>query len=212
MWSRNKPKGTSQVSRWVAVLKLRNLKKILEIPEPSLLKRVMQWTQRKCKLSHCMEGSRTGSCVSKLKVWVLGAGEYHKWKMPRFWIAAKYHGGLNDCMTGFFFISTFNFGENDPSEFVLCTNGDKRWWCVTHDDQHCTLIAWSKQPFFGSTMEPTPDPVLDHVLSYGNHYHKTTFHNFSFYFLKLLGTGQHCVICQDKTHLAVGTGARCVRA
>ena len=38
-----------------------------------------------------------------------------------------------------------------------------------------------------------------------------------FYFLKPLGTGQPCVICQDKTHLKefplrVGTGARCVRA
>ena len=38
-----------------------------------------------------------------------------------------------------------------------------------------------------------------------------------FYFLKPLGTGQPCVICQDKTHLMefplrVGTGARCVRA
>ena len=38
----------------------------------------------------------------------------------------------------------------------------------------------------------------------------------SFYFLKSLGTGQPCVICQDKTHLVefplrVGIGVRCVR-
>ena len=46
--------------------------------------------------------------------------------------------------------------------------------------------------------------------------HKTTFHNFSCYFLKQFGTGKPCVICQDKTRLVefplrAGVGARCVR-
>ena len=35
---------------------------------------------------------------------------------------------------------------NNFGIFFCCTNGDKHIWCVKHDDQHCTLIAWSKQP------------------------------------------------------------------
>ena len=44
-------------------------------------------------------------------------------------------------------------------------HGDKHRRCVKHDDQHCTLIAWSKQPFFlcRPTMEHVHGVLLEHV-------------------------------------------------
>ena len=67
-------------------------------------------------------------------------------------------------------------------------------------------------------LQDTPPQVIDCAVdSRLNFCHKTTFHNFSFYFLTQFGTGKPCVICQDKTRLVefplrAGIGARYVRA
>ena len=129
-------------------------------------------------------------------------------------------------------VSRFEF------EFRRCENkifsNDSNFWCVQSSITHtkwpymclcCCLFVPTKFQFECCCVrdaqvasQDTPPQVTDCAGdSRLNLCHKTTFHNFSFYFLKQFGTGKPCVICQDKTRLVEfplreGIGARCVLA